>query len=194
VLRGFRFGKLGYDLVEKRGLHAIKPAPICPLRISSCHGRDTSRQDESSCVGHSTPRTGPVTLLLPHIAATNLNTNLLATGDPLAEVQRQAETGLEFASNIQFGIVIDVITAQLALIRTLRGLKSKFGSFDDEHFNELRFERHFSGNPVLALPECWYWIRKLQARFFAGDYSVGNRRIITCWTAHLDISLVFGDG
>ena len=23
---------------------------------------------------------------------------------------------------------------------------------------------------VLALPECWYWIRKLQARFFAGDY------------------------
>ena len=26
-------------------------------------------------------------------------------------------------------------------------------------------------NPDLALPECWYWIRKLQARFFAGDYA-----------------------
>ena len=25
-------------------------------------------------------------------------------------------------------------------------------------------------NSGLALPECWYWIRKLQARFFAGDY------------------------
>jgi transcriptional regulator with GAF, ATPase, and Fis domain len=24
--------------------------------------------------------------------------------------------------------------------------------------------------PPLAMPECWYWIRKLQARFFAGDY------------------------
>ena len=23
----------------------------------------------------------------------------------------------------------------------------------------------------LALAECWYWIRKLQARFFAGDYA-----------------------
>ena len=23
---------------------------------------------------------------------------------------------------------------------------------------------------MLALPECWYWIRKLQARFFAGEY------------------------
>ena len=26
-------------------------------------------------------------------------------------------------------------------------------------------------NPALALAECWYWIRKLQARFFAGDYA-----------------------
>ena len=27
-----------------------------------------------------------------------------------------------------------------------------------------------SENPDLAFVECWYWIRKLQARFFAGDY------------------------
>src|SRR5262249_32061095 len=30
--------------------------------------------------------------------------------------------------------------------------------------------RHFASDPVLALPECWYWVRKLQARFMAGDY------------------------
>src|SRR5260370_8683769 len=71
----------------------------------------------------------------------------------------------------RFGLVIDIITAQLGLIRTLRGLTSQFGSFNDERFDELRFERHLSGNPVLALPECWYWIRKLQARFLAGDYA-----------------------
>jgi hypothetical protein len=101
----------------------------------------------------------------------NLYTNLLATGDPLAEVQREAETGLEFATNIPFGIVIDVITAQLALVRTLRGFTTKFGSFSDGHFDELQFERHLSTDPILALPECWYWVRKLQALFFAGDYS-----------------------
>src|SRR6202040_1259763 len=28
-----------------------------------------------------------------------------------------------------------------------------------------------SENPDLAFAECWYWIRKLQARFFAGDYA-----------------------
>src|SRR3981081_4568875 len=63
------------------------------------------------------------------------------------------------------------IIAQLGLIRTLRGLTQKFGSFDDGQFDELRFEGHLSDNPALALPECWYWTRKLQARFFAGDYA-----------------------
>ena len=47
----------------------------------------------------------------------------------------------------------------------------KFGCFDDEEFDERQFERHLASNPALALAECWYWIRKLQARFFAGDYA-----------------------
>ena len=38
-------------------------------------------------------------------------------------------------------------------------------------FDELRIERRFASNPDLALAECRYWIRKLQARFFAGDYA-----------------------
>src|SRR5206468_1978141 len=59
----------------------------------------------------------------------------------------------------------------LGLIRTLRGLTPTFGSFDDKQFDEARIERRFSENPDLAFVECWYWIRKLQARFFAGDYA-----------------------
>jgi hypothetical protein len=43
-------------------------------------------------------------------------------------------------------------------------------------------------NPVLALPECWYWIRKLQARFFAGDYSSAIQASLNAepllWTSH----------
>ena len=41
---------------------------------------------------------------------THLITNLLAAGDPLAEVQREAEAGLEFARQARFGQVIDSIT------------------------------------------------------------------------------------
>ena len=79
--------------------------------------------------------------------------------------------GLEFATKIRFGLVIDCIAAQLALIRTLRGLTATFGCFDEEQSSmRSEFERRLASDPVLALPQCWYWIRKLQARFFAGDY------------------------
>src|SRR4029450_4465892 len=95
----------------------------------------------------------------------------LADGDPLAGTQREAEHGLAFAQKMRFGFVIDVISTQLGLIRTLRGLTRKFGSLDDEQFDELRIERRFAGNPDWALGEWRYWILKLQARYLAGDYA-----------------------
>ncbi len=100
-----------------------------------------------------------------------LNSDLLFAGEPLPEVQDEAEHGLAFAEKARFGLVIDFITTQLALIRMLRGLTRRFGCFDDGQFDELRIEFHLSSNPALAIAACWYWIRKLQARYIAGDYA-----------------------
>jgi PAS domain S-box-containing protein len=72
---------------------------------------------------------------------------------------------------MRFSHLIDVIATQLGLIRTLRGLTYQFGCFDDGQVSETLIEQHFTGNPAAKLPECWYWIRKLQARFFARDYA-----------------------
>ena len=168
---GFRFGQLGYELVEKRGLKRFQARTymsfgniVMPWTKHIRTGRDLVRRaiDAASKMGD---------LTFAAYSPVHLNTNLLAVGDPLIEVQRETENGLEFAQKARFGLVIDIITAQIGLIRTLRGLTPKFGSFNDERFDELRFERHLSADPVLALPECWYWIRKLQARFFAEDYA-----------------------
>jgi PAS domain S-box-containing protein len=49
-------------------------------------------------------------------------------------------------------------------------LTPKFGCFDSEQIEEFPFEGRLAGNPALAIAECWYWVRKLQARYFAGDY------------------------
>jgi len=49
-------------------------------------------------------------------------------------------------------------------------LTLKFGCLDDGQFNEHRTEYHLSSTPNLAIAACWYWIRKLQARYIAGDY------------------------
>ena len=118
----------------------------------------------------------------------NLIGNLLAAGEPLVDVQREAEQGLEFARKAHFGLVIDVITTQLGLIRTLRGLTPTFGCFNDAQFDELRVERRLSSDPALAIAACWYWIRKLQARFMPGT-RVGRRRITECTTAAVDVAV-----
>jgi hypothetical protein len=167
---GFRFGQLGYELVEKRGLKRFRARTdmlfgifVIPWTKHVRAGRDLMRWAFDAA-----NKTGDLTFAAYSFA--NLNTKLLAAGDPLAEFQRETENGLEFAQKARFGLVIDIITGQLGLIRTLRGLTPKFGSFDDGQFDELLFERHLANEPGLAAPECWYWIRKLQARFFAGDY------------------------
>jgi PAS domain S-box-containing protein len=166
---GFRFGRLGYDLVEKRGLHRYQARAymsfgnlVMPWTRHIQTGRALVRRAFDTA-----NKTGDLTFAA--YSCNNLNTNLLASGDPLGEVQREAESGLEFARNARFGLVVDIITGQLGLIRTLRGLTPEFGSFNDERFDESRFEHHLQSDPRLALPECWYWIRKLQARVYAND-------------------------
>jgi len=97
--------------------------------------------------------------------------NMLVAGDLLVEVEGEAKRSLEFAEKARFGLVSDISAAQLGLVRTLRGLTKQFGLLDDEQFEELAAERRFASNPNLQSAECFYWIRKLQARFIAGDYA-----------------------
>jgi PAS domain S-box-containing protein len=167
---GFRFARLGYDLVEKRGLHRYQARAymsfgnlVMPWTKHVQTGRDLVRRafGTANSIGD---------LTFAAYSCNNLNTNLLAAGDPLSDALREAENGLEFARKARFGLVIDIITAQRALIRTLLGHAAEFGSFTDEEFEESLFEDHLRSDSRLALPECWYWIRKLQARVYAGDY------------------------
>jgi PAS domain S-box-containing protein len=167
----YRFGQLGYDLVEGRGLTRFRARIymdfgniVLPWTKHVRAGRDLVRR-----AFQVANRTGDLTYA--SYCGNELNTNLLAAGDPLAEVEREAKQGLAFAEKARFGFVVDCIATQLGLIRTLRGVTLTFGSFDDEQFDEARIERRFSENPDLAFVECWYWVRKLQARFFAADYA-----------------------
>jgi hypothetical protein len=87
------------------------------------------------------------------------------------EVQRQAENTIEFARMAKFGYVVDIIVGQLRFVRTLRGLTPSPASFNDAEFNEDLFEERMEANPHSVFAICWYWIRKLRARFYAGDYA-----------------------
>ena len=80
-----------------------------------------------------------------------LITNFLAAGDPLAEVQREAENGSHLPRERASASWLTSSRRRSRLIRMLRGLTPKFGCFNDEGFDELRFERHLASNPVLAI-------------------------------------------
>ena len=168
---GFRFGKLAVDLIEKRGLHRFKARVynafghhITPWARHLHDGRIWNRR-----AFNAAKESGDLTYAA--FSSSNMIANLLAGGDPLQEVQREAEDGLKFSRKMRFDLVSDYIIVALRLIRTLRGLTPKFGSFNDAEFDESRFEQHLEENPGLAPAACRYWIRKLQACFYAEDYA-----------------------
>jgi predicted ATPase len=164
---GLRFGGLGLDLIEKKGLERFK-ARVChaygcvviPWARHIRAGAPLLRRSLETAL-----ESGDQTYAA--YAHYDLVSNRLATADPLAEVQHEAESALEFAQKARFGLAIDIVTAQLGFIRTLRGLTWEFGAFSESGSDEGRFEQHLKASPSLIA--CWYWVRKLQAHFYAGD-------------------------
>jgi PAS domain S-box-containing protein len=169
---GYRFGQLGCELVDRRGLKRFEAKTFLCFSIFVVRWMKPVRacRDLLRRAFAAANRIGD----LPYAAysGNSLNSDLLFAGEPLPEVQVEAERGLAYAEKVRFGLVIDFIATQLALIRMLRGLTPTFGCFDDGQFSELRTENHLSSNPGLALAACWYWVRKLQGRYLAGDYAV----------------------
>jgi PAS domain S-box-containing protein len=168
---GVRFGQLSKELVEKRNLKRFQAQTylwfaqnIAPLtsHLRSCRELIRWAFESATKSGEITTASYSFDMLV---------TNLLAAGDPLIEAQRQAEEGIVFSGRTRSGFGSDLISGQLGFIRTLRGLNEKFGHLDDGQHSEAQLERHCADQlPDRAVAACWYWIRKLQARFFSGNY------------------------
>src|SRR5262249_4177886 len=165
----FSFGKLGLDLVEHRGLRRFEARVyllfgiISPWMQPVRTGLSLIRRSFEAA-----NRLGDVVFAgYSHLVLIPCQ---LTTGEPLADVQREAEAGLDFARQIHFDQAINLIRVQLRLIQTLRGLTPEFGSFDDTEFDERHFEQQLAEDPRLSLVAFLYWLRKLQARFLAGAY------------------------
>ncbi|HUB11978.1 MAG TPA: AAA family ATPase [Acetobacteraceae bacterium] len=168
---GFRFGQVGYELVERRGLKRFEAGTYLNYAIYVVRWTQHVRvsRDLMRRAFEAANRIGDLTY--GAYSCENLNSDLIFAGEPLPDVQAEAERGLAFAEKARFGLVIDFIAAQLALIRMLRGLTPAFGCLDHGQFNERHTEHILSSASALAIAPSWYWIRKLQARCIAGDYA-----------------------
>lgn len=166
---GFRFGQLGFDLVEKRGLTRYQAriwmnmgSTVLPWARHPATGRELVRRAFDAAY-----RIGDLTFA--SYSWTELVTVCLAAGDPLQEVQTDCENGVAFSKRMRFGLIVELCEQQLGLVLTLRGLTSTFGHLDHEGFREADSEHLLANTPNLAFAAYWHWTRKLQARFFAGD-------------------------
>ena len=167
----FRFGQLACDLVEKRGLERFEHRVYASFgAFATPWMKDVSTSRAFIRRGFDMANaSGDLTYAV--FGFKNLITNLLVSGEPLDDVQREAEQGLAYARKARFGFAIDWFTGQLMLIRALRGLSLDFDSPDNAGYGDSLYERHLKEDPPLALCTCTYWIHKLQACVLAQDQS-----------------------
>ncbi|TDG23413.1 GAF domain-containing protein [Paraburkholderia silviterrae] len=184
---GFEFGRLGLALVDERKLARFR------ARVYMCFAYHVMPWTQPMHAGlpllrrafEAAQQSGDLTYI--GFSSCCLVTSLLAAGEPLAEAEDQAVERLRIVRAAGFGLIVDIMTAQLSLIRGLRGLPAWLGSAEADHASERALEQHLEGNPALAIAACWYWIRKQEAQYFAGDIAgalkSGERAAPLLWTS-----------
>ena len=166
---GFRFGKLGLDLVEKRGLDRFRARVFLVFAVHVAHWTQPLATSRAFLRRAFEAAQEAGDLSYAAYSCIDLTANLFASGAPLDQVEREAEIGIKFAQDVGFGLADNNLTVQFRLVRMLRGLTLDFGSFNDATFDESRFVQRFENNRELSICACWYWIRKLQAGVYASD-------------------------
>jgi len=167
----FRFGKLSLDLMEKCGLERFR------ARVFQCFSYFVNPW--GAHLGDGIPLLRRSFYLAQQSGDPNytayscdrLVTMLLAAGEKLEDVQREAENGIECARKLGSDSIVAILNGQLRLVLFLRGRMRSVFSFDDAEFNEERFVEQLGADRHLAFVRCWFWIRKLQALFHAGEYT-----------------------
>ncbi|NVH75769.1 AAA family ATPase [Paraburkholderia sp. JPY432] len=184
---GLQFGQLGCKLVERRGDVRYQARTHLAFSVYVACWAQSVRNcgDQLRRIFDVANKTGDLTY--GAVAYHHLVSTLLFIGEPLTDVLRDAQSGLAYARKVRFGMSIHFIENQIALIRTLRGLTPEFGCLDDAQFNEASTEQLLS-EPSLSVAACWYWIRKLQALYLAGDQAAAaaaaSKAERLLWTSH----------
>jgi predicted ATPase/signal transduction histidine kinase len=163
------FGRLSVDLVEKRALtrfaarvYNVVAAGVIPWVEHISAGPRYLRRSLDLAA-----KSGDLAYLA--YSHMHLNSHLLVCGEPLDRIEAEVLAGLGLVEKARFGLIVAQHMTHLQLTRNLRGLTSKFGSFDDASFSECAFEQRLGNNPGLSYAACWYWIRKMQAGVLAND-------------------------
>jgi len=165
---GYRFAKLACGLVEKHDFIASRAQVYSsmglvafwtqPIAVTIDYHRATFRD---------AIETGDQTFACHSMV--DLIASLLMRNDPLDQVWRESEMGLDFVRKARFRDMVDAIVINQRFIATMQGRTATLSTFSDAQFDEAAFEAELTAGRTSALA-CWYWFFKLQAQFLAGEY------------------------
>ncbi|MDI3291012.1 AAA family ATPase [Polyangium sp. 15x6] len=157
---GYRFGKLGYDLMERRRSTAYK------AKISSIFGDNTlfwthPLKDSLPYLDtafRAALETGDVTFAC--YCCNRIVIDRLLLGHPLDQVFEEAERRLSFTRQARFDASTQVILDVQHLVDTLRGRATP-----DEAARDAVMDQY-----PWAVVTCWHYIMQLITRVFGGDF------------------------
>jgi PAS domain S-box-containing protein len=165
---GSRFGQVGYELVERRGLRRFQARTymlfansLIPYTQHIKTARDLLRRGFDAA-----NKTGDLMFVMWY-RGVYLIENLLASGDPLGDVQREAERALAFAQKERLAHIVHIVQTYIELVQVLRGLTRKFISFGEDDL-----EGRFTGSSHSTVAEWLCSIKKAQAHFHTGEYAL----------------------
>lgn len=166
---GYRFGTLGVELAER----SASPRTLARVlftftmfvkpwadTLDTCHELLKRGFEAAERAGDLTYAT--------YVLCT-VGTLFLIAGAPLEDTEAACRRALAYARRLHFDFAVIAVEGQLGLTRMLRGDSARFGSFDHSELDEQAFEQSYGAVPALALPMCWYWTRRQQALFLAGE-------------------------
>ncbi len=168
---GLRFGQLGCDLVDERGLDRFKAKVYVYFATFVLFRTKHLRQCRALLKRAVDAATDTGDLTYKAYGLRSLISNMMSSGEPLAEVEQEAYATLQFMRESHFGLAADSLMAKMILIRKLRGQGLEEGLFAgdrDESEFALRLGR---GSARLTLAAARYHICKLQEHYFERDFS-----------------------
>jgi PAS domain S-box-containing protein len=166
---GYRFAKVAYELVHTRGFSAVEAKTVFALQLVSFWTRPLPfalravRQSFDAGVA-----SGDIEMAC--YACNHIVTDMLALGNHLDEVWRQAESGKVFTLRSNFEDVTKILVAQQRFIDAMRGRTDHITTFDGPGFEEAAFERDLTPDRMATMV-FFYWVLKGKARYIAGDFA-----------------------
>ncbi|RZT36829.1 AAA family ATPase [Cupriavidus agavae] len=167
----YRFGRLGLNLVEKKPELARYKARVYMTFAYHVAPWTKPLEDHRGLLKQAFEAAvlaGDLTYA--GFSSCTFISAMIASGEPLIDIEREAAVKLAHVRNAKFGLIVDIITAQRQMVQALRGETLSLGNFSTQDFSESAFEHHLASNRSLDIAACWYWIRRLQLHVYAGDY------------------------